>query len=113
MAKNTALASFKAGLRTKKASHHSKPKMTIPLAIVAGLVPAVVGVWNRRSSGQAVSDYLQQSFTGITPGTGAFNLANLRGGLMPIIAGFGVHMVASKLGVNRAIARARIPFIRI
>ena len=93
--------------------HRSKPKMTIPLAIVAGFVPTAVGVWNRRSSGQAVADYLQAGFTGITPGTGTFNVANLKAGLLPIAAGFMVHKVASMLGVNRAMARARIPLIRI
>lgn len=91
----------------------SAPKMTIPLAVVAGFVPTAVGVWNRRSSGQAVADYLQQGFTGITPGTGQFAFSNLKVGLLPIAAGFMVHKVASMLGVNRAIARARIPFIRI
>jgi len=88
-------------------------KMTIPLAVVAGFVPTAVGVWNRRSSGQAVADYLQQGFTGITPGTGQFNLANLRVGLLPIAAGFAVHKFASMIGVNRAMARARIPLLRI
>lgn len=90
----------------------AKAKMTIPLAVVAGFVPVAVGVWNRRSSGQAISDYLQSSFTGI--GTdGKFNVANLRTGLMPIAAGFIVHKIAGMLGVNKAIARARIPLVRI
>ena len=91
----------------------AKAKMTLPLAVVAGFVPVAVGVWNRRSSGQAVADYLQQSFTGITPGTNQFSLANLKTGLLPIAAGFGVHMIASKIGINRAIGRAGIPFVRI
>ena len=90
-----------------------KAGMTLPLAVIAGIVPTAVGVWNRRSSGQAVADYLQAGFTGITPGTGQFNFANLRTGLLPIAAGFGVHMIASRLGINRALGRARIPFIRI
>jgi hypothetical protein len=86
--------------------------MTIPVAIVAGIVPTVVGVWNRRSSGEQVAQYLQAGFTGIGA-DGKFNISNLRAGLMPIVAGFGVHMIASKLGINKAIARARVPFIRI
>jgi len=91
---------------------YSKPKMTIPLSVVAGFVPVVVGVWNRRNSGTEVGNYLQSSFTGV--GTdGKFSFANLKTGLLPIVAGFGVHMIAGKLGINRAIARARIPFVRI
>lgn len=94
-----------------KRAVRSKAKMTIPLSVVAGFVPVAVGVWNRRSSGQAVADYLQSSFTGVS--NGQFSFANLRTGLLPIVAGFGVHMIASKLGINRAIARAKVPFIRI
>lgn len=89
----------------------SKPKMTIPLSVVAGFVPLAVGVWNRRSSGQAVADYLQSSFTGVS--NGQFNFANLKTGLLPIVAGFAVHKMAGAFGINKAIARARIPFIRI
>lgn len=94
-------------------ARRSKAKMTIPIAVIAGFVPVVNGVWNRRNSGQAISDYLQTNFTGITPGTGQFSFGNLKGGLLPIIMGFAVHMVASKVGINRAIGRASIPFIRI
>lgn len=92
-------------------TYHAR-KMTIPLAVVAGFVPTAVGVWNRRASGTEVANYLQAGFTGI--GTdGKFNLANLRVGLVPVLAGFGVHKIASMFGVNRAIGRSGIPFIRI
>lgn len=96
----------------RRSGYRAKPKMTIPLSIVAGFVPVVVGVWNRRSSGQAVSDYLQSSFTGIGS-DGKFNFANLKGGLMPIIAGFAVHKVASVIGINKALGRARVPLLRV
>ena len=99
--------SFRSFSRTR-----SKPKMTIPLAVVAGFVPTVVGVWNRRSSGNAISEYLQSSFTGIGS-DGKFRFESLKAGMLPIVAGFAVHKIAGMLGVNRAIARARIPLIRI
>jgi hypothetical protein len=92
---------------------HRKAKFTLPIAVVAGFVPVAAGLWNRRTSAQSMADYLQQGFTGITPGTGQFNLGNLRIGMMPVLAGFIVHMIAGKLGINRAIGRAGIPFIRI
>lgn len=91
----------------------AKAKMTIPLSVVAGFVPVAVGVWNRRASGTAIGDYLVSSFAGITPSTGQFNFANLRNGLLPIVAGFMVHKVAGAVGINRAIARTGIPLIRI
>jgi len=112
MAKSRAVATRRRYF-ARRSAPRARAKMTIPLAVVAGFVPAAVGVWSRRSSGQAVADYLQAGFTGITPGTGQFAIANLRSGLLPVIAGFGVHLVASRLGINRAIARARIPLLRI
>jgi len=90
----------------------SRAKFSIPISIVAGFMPVAVGVWNRRNSGTEIGNYLQAGFTGI--GTdGKFNIANMRQGMMPVTAGFVAHMVASKLGINRAIARAGIPLIRI
>lgn len=110
MAKSRAVARRRFYPRFKRT--HSRPKMTIPLAVVAGFVPVVVGVWNRRNSGTEIGNYLQSSFTGVGS-DGKFNLQNLKTGLLPIGAGFIVHTLAGKLGINRAIARARIPFLRI
>jgi hypothetical protein len=95
----------------KRKMHHKK-KMTIPLAVVGGFLPTAVGVWNRRSSGSQVASYLQAGFTGIGA-DGKFAIGNLATGLGPVMAGFAVHKVASMLGVNRAMARANIPLIRI
>lgn len=97
--------------RTKKRS--SRRKLTIPLAIVGGLTPVVVGVYNRRSSGAEMAAYLQKGFTGVDPSTGSFNLANLRLGMVPVLSGVLVHKLAGMLGVNRAIGRTGLPFIRI
>lgn len=97
----------------RRSASRSKPKMTLPLAVVAGFVPTAVGIWNRRSSGTEVANFLQRGYTGIEPGTGRFNFANLRLGAVPVIGGFIAHMVASKIGINRVIARSRIPLIRI
>lgn len=89
-----------------------RPKFTLPMAVVGGFVPTFVGIWNRRSSAQAMGDYIQQGWTGIGS-TGRFSLDNLRLGAIPALAGFVVHMVASKLGINRALGRARIPLLRV
>jgi len=89
-----------------------KKSMTVPLAVVGGFVPTALGVWNRRSSATAIGQYLQAGWTGVDS-TGHFNLANLRAGAIPAIAGMIVHMLASKMGINRMIAAARIPLIRI
>lgn len=96
----------------KKVRSRAK-KFTLPLALVGGMVPVVVGVWNRKSSGTEIGQYLQRGFTGIEPTDGKFKLDNLRLGAMPLVGGFLVHMIASKLGLNRAIGRSGLPVIRI
>ena len=88
-------------------------KFTLPLAVVAGFTPTVVGVWNRRNSVADMAGYLQIGWTGISTDTGKFNFQNLRAGMIPALAGFAVHMIAGKIGLNRAIARAGIPILRI
>lgn len=95
----------------KKRTHRAR-KTTIPMAIVSGFAPTVVGVVNRISTPSAVGDYLKSGWTGIGS-DGRFNPANLRQGLVPVLAGFGVHKVASVLGINRALGRARIPLVRV
>lgn len=89
-----------------------KPKMTIPMAVVAGFAPVAIGIWNRKSNPTEIGNFLQAGFTGVGS-DGRFNFGNLRQGAMPIAAGFIAHMVASKLGINRALGRAGIPLIRI
>jgi len=87
--------------------------MTLPLAVIAGFVPTMAGVWNRRGSATEIANYLQAGWTGITPEGGNFSFTNLRAGLIPALAGFAVHKVASMMGINRALGRARIPFVRV
>lgn len=105
-----AIARAKAGGRKRR--RHSRPKFTLPVAVVAGFVPLAVGTWNRRSSATAMSQYLSGALTGYVPGQG-WNPALLKDGALPIILGIMAHKVAGRLGLNRAIARAGVPFIRI
>jgi hypothetical protein len=52
--------------------------------------------------------------TGYMIDTGKFNFGYLKQGLLPIVAGLLVHkFIGGKLGVNRALAGAGIPFVRI
>ena len=98
--------------KSRKKGYRRRKRYTIPLAVVGGMISVGVGVWDRRSSGTAMANYLQQGFTGITPG-GGFNMGNFRLGLFPVMGGFIVHTLASKMGVNRALGRAGLPVIRI
>jgi len=92
--------------------HRGGNKMTLPLAVVGGFMPTVTGVWNNRSSVTAVGDYLKGAYVGLDSSNN-FNPSLMRGGLMPAAVGFIVHMIAGRLGINRAIARAGVPFIRV
>jgi hypothetical protein len=103
----------------KRHIKHTKKKFTIPLAIVAGFVPAGMDIYNN-----------MPNFNNNVLASGAHTVAGLIGydtvgkkyvglsqaksaGLYPIILGFGAHWAAQKFGVNRMIARAGIPLIRI
>lgn len=92
---------------------HRKKSMTIPVGIVAGLSPGAIGVWQRRNNLANAADFVCNAYTGVSPQTGTFNAGSLRFGLLPLLAGFAAHKVAGMLGVNRAIANAGIPWIRI
>lgn len=102
--------------RTKSRVHHKKA-FTVPLAIVAGFIPMAMDINKQAPSmgwlGSAAHttagligwDTVGGSYVGWTQAKAA--------GLPGIALGFGGHWLASKLGVNRMIARAGIPFIRI
>lgn len=99
--------------RTKKRVAHKK-KRTIPVAVVLGFLPLAT---------TAISDFqaggingLRNTATAIIPYSPAnkrFTTARLHLGLYPILAGFMVHKLAGMLGINRAIASAGVPLIRL
>lgn len=96
----------------KEKTHHKKPGMTIPLAIVAGFAVPVAGVF------QLGGMTLQDKVTTVGRWMTGFDRAGfhpdaLKNGLYPVLGGFAVHWFANKIGINRAMARARIPLIRI
>jgi hypothetical protein len=97
----------------KKSKHIGKKKMTIPIGIVAGLTPGAIGVWTRRNNLANAADFVCNAYTGVSPQTGTFNAGSLKYGLLPLVAGFAVHKIASMVGINRAMASAGIPWVRI
>jgi len=104
--------------------HRRSNKMTIPLAVVAGMVPLAIGTWQHgqfngwTGSGDTAMDYFVRSLTGFSPnaagyGGSTFNIRNMKHGALPIVVGMIAHKVAGRIGINGALARAGIPFIRI
>lgn len=96
----------------KHKTHHRR-KTTIPLAIMAGVSVPVIGAVQLAGSNPAgIPPYLVAGFTGMGA-DGNFNFANLKMGALPVAAGMAAHWIASKLGINRALGQAGVPFIRI
>jgi hypothetical protein len=90
-------------------------KMTLPLAVIAGLAPgiATTAVTVKNSGWQMGTRILGMSYTGFDYQTGQFSLNSMKTGLLPLAVGTIVHKAAGMLGINRAIAAAGIPLIRI
>jgi hypothetical protein len=90
-------------------------KMTLPLAVIAGLAPgiATTAVTVKNSGWQMGTRILGMSYTGFDYQTGQFSLNSMKTGLLPLAVGTVVHKAAGMLGINRALAAAGIPLIRI
>ena len=100
--------------------------MTIPLAPIAGLAAGLASgsAW---SGGASVISRLMEgnitdaakiacfNYTGIDPYTGTFDPNGLKTGLLPLIMGALVHKFVggAPLNINRMLAAARVPFVRI
>lgn len=90
---------------------------TLPLAVAAPIGLTLIGPAQKAMAGDYMGalDELAWKFTGINRSTGQFDMNALKQGLLPVVGGLLVHkFVGGKpLNLNRAIANAGIPFIRI
>jgi len=93
-----------------------KKGFTIPVAIVApmGMVAAKttkISIYDGIENGM---NHLSQVMTGFDLKDGIdFEWTRMKQGLFPIALGYLAHKVASKFGLNRALASAGVPWIRI
>lgn len=88
----------------------------LPLAIVGGFIPFIGHTYRnfKNNGAEHALTYFAKPFIPYDPMTGKFAADKLSFGLYPVIAGLLIHwLVGGKLGVNRALGRARIPIIRI
>jgi len=93
-----------------------KAKATLPLAVVAGFVPPARIIFAESQGGRGIEGgavAASRIFLGYDSNTAQWDFRQLQYGFGPIIVGFAIHKVASMVGINRALAAARIPFIRI
>ncbi len=92
--------------------HSRSRSFTVPVAVVGGFIPLVNGMWVRRASLAEVGRFTSAALTGYFPGAG-FQPSYMKDGALPIVAGIIAHKVANMLGINRMLARARVPILRI
>jgi len=107
------------GVRTMavKGAKRKKKGFTLSLAVVAGFLPLASHIQTR--AGGQIGNYPTaiikglQTGMGYNPDTHQWAMGNAKIGIIPIAGGLLAHKLASKLGFNRALAGAGIPFIRI
>lgn len=95
----------------------SKRHFTIPIGIVAGFMPAVADI-QKNAGSFGVLGSIQHTTAGLIGWDTVSNKwtgwTQMRAAGTPaILAGFLAHMIANKIGINRALSRARVPLIRI
>ncbi len=114
MAKTKAITRYR--YRRRKNPGRRRGGFTLPLAVIGGLVPAGVDVLAAFKIGgaQTALEHVSLCTTGYDPADNVwkpdFAARKLYG---PLLLGTIVHKLASKLGINRMIARSGIPVVRI
>jgi len=108
--------------RMAKKKRSYRRKTTIPMAAVGGALAGVFmppAGWSHSAfqllmegKFEDAAKNLIANYTGFNPYDGTWDIMRARG-LQAAIIGIVAHKVASWLGVNRALGRARIPLIRI
>lgn len=90
---------------------------TLPIAVLAGFVPGLIKTWEhwQMCGMSCAAREAGRIYTGIDFWEGKFNFQWMMHGTLPIIAGILIHRFVGGgfLGVNRALARAGVPFIRL
>jgi hypothetical protein len=105
-----------------KKRRHSRGGFTLPLAVVAGFAPAAMDAWNvgkirKDQPGGRVGGMLHMvalDFAAYNTDTNSMDTNHLGTGWGAVVLGIAAHkFLGGTLGVNRMLARAKIPVIRI
>lgn len=99
-----------------RARRRSKAQLQIPVAVIAGMLPLIEGcIQGYRVGGiNGFVERFSASMTGWMPNEKKFEPKQMMSGAVPMIAGVLAHkFIGQKLGVNRALSQAGVPFIRI
>lgn len=90
-------------------------KTTIPLAVIGGFVPLGVRGYNGFHANGIVGalDGVSSGLTGYSVFDQKWHPEVMAQYVAPIVGGFLVHWLAGRLGINRALGRAKVPLLRI
>lgn len=99
---------------TKK-RQRGKRKFTIPVAPVVGLIAGLAEPLHRARYGDwdGAIDELSLAYLGYSTRLNKWSINSMARGAAPLLMGLLVHKTASLLGVNRMLAQAGVPIIRI
>jgi len=82
------------------------------LGVIAGLVPAAVWVSEPVRQGRTWDEAMQRAvaaYTGYSYGEKQWSMFYLGKGLFPLLGGMLIHSLANSSGINRMIARFKLP----
>ena len=102
----------------KKKGGSRRRGFTVPVAVLAGFAPlgfGLVSATKRALAGDTAgaSQELVIRTTGYNTDTKRWHSDVFMQSYGPVLAGLVVHKLASRLGVNRLLGQAKIPFLRI
>lgn len=91
--------------------------MTIPIAAVGGIAvglarPAKTLIANPQNVELAMNQLIE-GYTGFYVPDGSWDMNRLKFGLYPLLAGVAAHKIASIVGLNRILSKAKVPFLRV
>jgi len=95
--------------------HHKRPGMTVPVAVLAGFAPlGVAALEGYQYNGvKGLAKRVTLGMTGYNIEDKKFYAQEMAKVAGPIVLGVVVHKLAGKLGINRALAGAGVPFLRV
>lgn len=99
-----------------KARRSRRAGFTLPLAVLAGMaIPAGWAIKDFQAGGPTLAGSgLITRMSGFNPTTKRFEPNYLMQGLVPVLAGVFVHKyIGGKMGINRVLSSAGVPFVRL
>lgn len=99
----------------KKRTHRRRRSFTVPVAIIGGLAPGVINTvqgYNIYGPNGGTTN-MGRIWTGYDRSSNRWVPSSMWGGTYPAVLGLVIHNLASRLGLNRMLGQARVPFIRI